>query len=126
MRSLARLVARSGVDAFQLEHQRFELVQAQRVGGIALRARGLFVHLHEHGIDAGGHAGRGQRLDVLRQAGGDAVSGSGQLQAVRDVEDDGVAELAQHRKRAHVHDQVVVAEADAALGDQHGLVAFGR
>ena len=61
-----------------------------------------------------------------REAGGDAVARAGQLQAVRDVEDHRVAELAQHRKRAHVHDQVVVAEADAALGDEHRLVAFGR
>ena len=119
-------LSRDGVDAFQLEHERLELVQTQRVGGIALRARGLLVDFHEHRIDAGGDAGRRQRLDVLRQAGGDAVAGARQLQAVRDVEDDGVAELAQHRKRAHVHDQVVVAEADAALGDEDRLVALGR
>ena len=49
----------------------------------------------------------------------------GQLQAVRDVEDDGVAELAEHRQRAHVDDQVVVAEAHAAFGDEHRLVALG-
>ena len=41
---------------------------------------------------------------------GDAVAGAGQLQAVRDVEDDRVAERAQHREGAHVDDQVVVAE----------------
>ena len=61
-----------------------------------------------------------------RQAGGHAVARARQLQAVGHVEDDGVAELAQHRKRAHVDDEVVVAEADAALGDEHRLVAFGR
>ena len=41
----------------------------------------------------------------------------GQLQAVRDVVDDRVAERSQDREGAHVDDQVVVAEAVAALGD---------
>ena len=115
-----------GIDPFQLHDQRLERVEAQRVGRIALGPRGLLVHFHEHRVDAGGHAGGGERLDVLREAGGDAVAGARQLQAVRDVEDDGVAELAQHGKRAHVHDEVVVAEADAALGDQHGRGCLRR
>ena len=51
---------------------------------------------------------------------------AGQLQAVGDVEHDRVAELAQHRERPHVHDQVVVAEADAALGQEQRVVAFAR
>ena len=58
-----------------------------------------------------------------RQAGGDAVAAARQLQAVRDVEHDRHAQLAHHRKRAHVDDEVVVAEAGAALGDEHARVA---
>ena len=42
------------------------------------------------------------------------------------VVDDGVAERAHDRKRAHVDDEVVVAEAEAALGDEDALVAGGR
>ncbi len=53
-----------------------------------------------------------------RQAGGHAVAGAGQLQAVGHVEDDRVAELAHHRQAAHVDDQVVVAERRAALGER--------
>ena len=41
-----------------------------------------------------------------------------QLQRVRHVEDNGRAKLAHDRKRAHVNDQIVVAETDAALGQQ--------
>ena len=52
----------------------------------------------------------GHRLDELRLPGRDAVAGARQLQAVRHVVDDGVAERAQDRKRAHVDDEVVVAE----------------
>ena len=36
---------------------------------------------------------------------------------------DGVAEFPHHREGPHVHDQVVVAERRAALGDEHPLVA---
>ncbi len=50
---------------------------------------------------------------------------AGQLQRVRDVEDHRDAELVQDRERAHVDDQVVVAEGDAALGDEDAVVAHG-
>src|SRR5262245_4320577 len=66
----------------------FEAIEAQRVLAVALGPRRILVDLHEDPVDAGGDAGRGERLDVLRQAGGDAVAGARQLQAVRDVEDD--------------------------------------
>jgi hypothetical protein len=45
---------------------------------------------------------------------------------VRDVEHHRVPELAQHRKGPDVHNEIVVAEADAALGDENRFVAFGR
>ena len=64
-----------------------------------------------------------QRLDELRLAGRHAVAAARQLQAVRHVVDDRVAERAQDREGAHVDDEVVVAEAEPALGDDHPLVA---
>ena len=81
---------------------------------------------HEHAVDAGGDAGRGHRLDELRLARRDAVARARQLQAVRDVVDDGIAERAHDRKRAHVDDEVVVAEAEAALGDDDAVIAGRR
>jgi hypothetical protein len=45
---------------------------------------------------------------------------------VRDVVDHGIAERTQNRKRAHVDDEVVIAEAEPALGDDHARVAGGR
>ena len=76
------------VDRDQPPEQRLEQVEPQRVLRVALRARRLLVHLEKHAVDAGGDAGRRERLDVLGQAGGDAVAAAGQLQAVRDVEHD--------------------------------------
>ena len=84
---------------------------------------GSVVHLEKHAVDAGGDARRCQRLDVLRQARRHAVAAARQLQAVRDVEDDRDAQLAHDRKRAHVHDEVVIAEARAALGHDDARVA---
>src|SRR6185369_15332818 len=72
------------------------------------------------------NACRGERLDVLGEPGGDAVAGARQLQTVRDVEYHRIAKLAQHRKRAHIHHEIVVTEADPALGDENRFVTFGR
>ena len=84
------------------------------------------MHFHEHAVHAGRDTGRGQRLDELRLAGRDAVAAARELQAVRDVVDDGAAERAQHRKGAHVHDEVVVAERETALGDDDARIAARR
>ena len=65
---------------------------------------------HEDAVHAGGDARRRQRLDELRLARGHAVAGARQLQAVRDVVDDRIAERPQDRKRPHVDDEIVVAE----------------
>ena len=65
-----------------------------------------------------------ERFDVLRQPGGHAIARARKLQAVSHVEDDGVTQLAKHRQRAHIDDQIVVPEADAALRDEDRLVAL--
>ena len=64
-----------------------------------------------------------QRFDVLGEARGHAFAAAGQLQTVRDVEHDRRAEAAHHREGAHVHDQVVVAEREPALGHEDAVVA---
>jgi hypothetical protein len=103
----------------------FDVIEAERVSGIASGPGRLLMDFHEHGIDAGGDAGGRQRLDVLSQARRHTVAGSRQLQAVGNVEHNRIPELAEHRKRAHVNDEVVVAEADPPFGDEQPLVPFG-
>src|SRR5262245_31244344 len=63
-RHLARLDDR--VDGDQPAEQRLQPVEPERVLRIALRARRLLMHLEEDAVDAGRHAGRGERLDELR------------------------------------------------------------
>ena len=64
------------VNPHELVEQRLEQVEPQRVLRVALRLRRVLVDFHEHAVDAGGDAGRGQRLDELRLAGRDAVAGA--------------------------------------------------
>ncbi len=52
-----------------------------------------------------------------------AFAAARELERVSDVEDDGDAELVEDGERAHVDDEVVVAEGDAALGDEDAVVA---
>src|SRR5713101_250466 len=49
---------------------------------------------------------------------------AGELQRVRHIKNDRHAKAAHDRKRSHVHDQIVVAKADAPLG-QHQTLATG-
>ena len=124
-RRRSRLVGGDLVQPDQPAEQGLEQVEPQGVLGVALGDFRTVVDLHEDAVDSGGNSRRRHRLDVFGLSGSDAVAGAGQLQAVRDVVDHRVAERAQHRKGAHVHDQVVVAEARAALGDDDLLVAGG-
>src|SRR5688572_27240993 len=107
----------------QPAQEHLEAIEAKSVGRIALGAGGLLMNFHEHAIHAGGDARLRHRLDVFGKAGADAVAPAGQLQAVRHVEHHGIAEAAQHRERARVDDEIVIAERRPALGDEHVAVA---
>ena len=87
---------------------------------------GLFVDLEEQGVDPARRPRRGERLDVLGPARGHPVAGPGALQAVGDVEHHGDAQGPELGERPEVNDQVVIAEADPALGDEHPPVAGPR
>ena len=106
--------------------QRFEAIQRDRVLRVAHRPRRFLVHLEKHAVHPCAHARRRERLDVLAESRGHAVAAAGQLEAVRHVEDHRPPQLAHHRKRAHVDHEVVVAEREAALRDEHARVARRR
>src|SRR6202000_1644037 len=75
-------------------------------------------------VDTGGDGGTGEDGNELGLAAGDAVRGGGSLDGGGAVEDDG-SERAQDGERAHVDNQVVIAEAGAALGERDAGVAGG-
>ena len=73
------------VNLNQAPQEGLQQIQRERVLRIALRHAGPLVYFEEDTVDARRHPRRCHWLDELRLAGGDAVTGSGQLQAVRDV-----------------------------------------
>ncbi len=103
--------------------QGLQQVEPQGVLRVAFRARRLFVHFEEDAVNARCDTGARERLDVFRLSGRDAVASTGQLQAVRHVEDDRHAQRPHHRERPHVDDKVVIPETGAAFGDEDVRVA---
>src|SRR5688572_1876341 len=123
-----RAIERSGIfhDLIKGEkpaEQPFDPVEAQCVGRIAPGAAGLLVHFQKDPVDTRCDAGLSHRLDVLGKARGHAVSGARELEAMCHVKNHRVTKRSQHRKRAWIDDQIVVAERDAPFGHDHVAVA---
>lgn len=94
------------------------------VGAIGFGAGGVVVDFEEDAVDAGGDGGAGEDGDELGLSAGDSVGGGGCLDGVRAVKYDG-SERAHDRQRSHVDDEIVIAEAGAALGEEDSGVAGG-
>ena len=97
----------------------------ESVGSVGEGVGRVVVDLEEEAVDAGGGSGAGQRLNIFRLSAALASGGSGELEAVGDVEDGGVAEVAHHLEAAEIDHEVLVSEAGAALGEQDFLIAGG-
>src|SRR5215213_9183366 len=78
----------------------------------------VIMHFHKDGINAASDSGTSERFDVLRLSARCMAEAPRQLQRVCDIEDDGRAEFAHDRKRAHINHQIIVAEACAPLRQQ--------
>ena len=100
----------------------------QGIGAVGLGFLGIVVDFHEDAIHACGDGRAGQHRNELGLAAADgviAVGGGGrQLHRMRGVENDR-RELAHDGQRPHVHHEIVVAEAGAALGHEDLVVAGG-
>ena len=112
------------MDGEQIFEQRLEQLEVEGVGAVGFGVGGVVVDFEEEAVDAGGHGGAGEQRNELRLAAADAVGRRGLLHGVGAVEDDG-RKLAHDGERAEIDDQVVVAEAGAALGEEDALVAGG-
>src|ERR1043165_6286 len=113
------------VQVAQGREQRTHARERQSVRPVGEGGLRRFVDFHEDGVHAAGDSRARERFDVLRLPARCTPQSARQLQAVRHVEDDGDAETAHDRKRAHVNDEVVVAEAEAALREQEFLAPGG-
>ena len=115
------------MDALQLLEKSFEAAERESVGSVRFGLGRVVVDLQKDAVDPGGHGGAGQHGDELGLASADRLSsgpagGGGSLDGVGGVEDDG-RELAQDGQRAHIDDEIVVAEAGATLAEADPLIA---
>jgi hypothetical protein len=86
---------------------------------------GVRVDFHEEAVHAGGDGGAGEDGCEFAVAAGGSAESAGALDRVGGVENDWQTLLADPVERAHVGDEVVVAEGGAALGDEETLAAEG-
>ena len=91
--------------------------ERQGIGAIGESGGGIVVGFEKNSIDACGDSGAGERLDEFRLAAAGVALATRELNGVSDVEDDGIAEFGEDGKGAHVHDEILVAEASAAFGE---------
>ena len=77
----------------------------------------------EDSVDAGGGGGFGERGDEFGIAAARCALRPGSLDTVGGIEDDRHAEVAHDLEAAHVDDQIVIAKAGAALGEDDVVVA---
>src|SRR6185503_19835677 len=83
----------------------------------------IVVNFHEQSINTGSDTGPREVRNVLGLAAGAFALSSGKLKAMRDIEYDGAVEALHDRKAAEVHNEIVVAERRAPLGEQEALVS---
>ena len=114
--------AGGSLDSQQVFKERPEELKVEGVGAVGFGVGRIVVDFDKETVDAGGDGGAGEERDELRLAAADAVGSRRLLHGVGGVEDDG-GEPAHHGKRAEIDDEVVVAEASTAFGEQDALVA---
>jgi hypothetical protein len=117
-------LAKHRLDGQQLLEQRLEAIEMESVGAVGLGVGGIVVNFEEDTVDAGGDGGARKDGNELGLAAGDSVGGGGCLDGVRGVEDDR-GERPHDRQRTHIHHEIVIAEAGAALGEEDARVAGG-
>ena len=104
--------------------QRLEELEVEGVGSVGFGVGGVVVDFKKEAVDAGGDGGAGEERNELRLAAADTVGRGGLLHGVRAVKDDR-GQRAHDGERAEIDDQIVVAEAGAALGEKDAPVAGG-
>ncbi len=94
-------------------------------GAVGRRVIGILVRLHEDRRDTHGNGGARQDRHELALAAGRGALPARLLHRMGGVEHHGISGIGEDRQRAHVADQRVVAEGNAALAGEHVVVAGG-
>src|SRR5262245_33178412 len=106
------------IDFLQGREQRLHQLQRPGVRAVRLGLGRVGVRLHEQPGDAGRDCRPRQHRDELPLTAARGALPARQLDRMRRVEHDRATGLPHDRQGAHVRDQIVVAERDAALADE--------
>jgi len=118
----------SFVHGHQLLKHTPQLGGLQGIGPIRLGILWVIVDFHEHSVYPGCDCGTGQHWNELRlpAANGGLISISrgcgGQLHRMRRIKNHW-CKLAHDSQRSHVHNQIVVPKAGAALGNEYPVIS---
>src|SRR5215472_2352085 len=95
----------------------------QGIWSVRTRRGGIVVRLQENSIHARGHSRACQWLNELRLTPAGVSMPSRKLYGMRHVKHYGVAGSLHDRKRAHVHDKILIAKRSAAFRENNVLIA---
>src|SRR5580693_6656502 len=98
------------MQTLQVVEQRGQLIEPVGVRAVTQRAIGILMHFHEDAIDAGGDRRTRYRRDELALTARSIASAARKLRRMGRIENDGIAEASHDDQRAHVGDEIVVAE----------------
>jgi len=113
-----------GVDGEQILKERLEQLEIKGVGAVGFGAGGIIVDFEEEAIDAGGDGGASEERNEFRLATADAVGSRGLLDGMGGVEDDW-RKAVHDSEGAEIDDEIVVAEAGTAFGEEDARIACG-
>ena len=99
--------------------------EGQGIGAVGKSGGGIVVGLEEETVDTSGDPGAGERFDKFRLTATGVALSTRELNGVSDIVNDGIAELGEDGEGAHVDDEIVVAEAGAAFGENDLGIAGG-
>src|SRR2546421_2754408 len=100
-------------------------IQWQHVRSVRRRALWRVMDLHENGINAASNSRAREWFDVLRQSSRCMAQTPGQLQRMRNVENNRHTKPTHNRKRSHIDNQVVITKAHASLSQHQSLASGG-
>ena len=98
------------INLCQVDQERFQAGQGQCVGPVTERPRGVLVNFHENSVNTCCESSSSKILNELRLSARHRTLAARQLQAVSGIENHGIPELAHHRKRANVDNQIIIAK----------------
>src|SRR5262249_33391252 len=110
------------MDCPEPPEQRLQPLKWEAVWSVRKRCGRIVVNFHKHTVNAAGDTGTGHVLYEFGIAAGAGSKAPRPLETVSDVIDDWIAKAPHDWQGAKIHDQIVISEARASLGQNNPIV----